>query len=264
MKYLFDNLSEIEKKLRSIRGILLMFDFDGTLSPLASTPQQAKFPNNIKNLISKCSKFFPVVIISGRSLKDIKIKVGLKNLIYAGNHGLEWQIGNKKDYFVVTKEAFQSYLVIKNEFKKIKRFFPGILIEDKKLTLAIHYRKLDQKFVVKFKKKAESIIKLFNKINNLQVLRDKKTIEFRPNFDWNKGKFALYIFQYFENKFKHKILPIYFGDSATDEDVFKILPSGLTIKVGYSKISQAIYYLNNPSQVALFMQWLLLKTAKDK
>ncbi|MFZ2189828.1 MAG: trehalose-phosphatase [Candidatus Magasanikiibacteriota bacterium] len=260
MKYLFNNLLEIEKKLYLSEGILVMFDFDGTLSPIASTPYKAILPKKIKNRLIKCSKKFPLVVISGRSLKDIKNKVDIKDLVYAGNHGLEWQIGKKINSIPVPKSTTKLLSNIKQKLQKIKQKYPGILIEHKSLSCAIHYRQLNPKLITCFKKDINNIIKPLNNNNVLEVLKEKKVIELKPNIDWDKGKFALFIHEYFQNKLKLKLLPVYVGDDKTDEDVFTALQSGLTIRVGINKKSSATFYIKKQEQIILFIDWLLKQT----
>jgi trehalose-phosphatase len=258
MKYLFDCLPEIKQRLRLSKGCLLMLDFDGTLSPLAPTPAQAFLPKSIKRELQKCLRLFPVIIVSGRSLSDVKHKVGLKGLVYAGNHGLEWQIGKKTSCVPAAKEAAKLLITIKQKLKKIQRAYPGVLLEDKRLSLTIHYRRLAPALVAKFKKDATRTIRLLTSNDNLQVLKGNKAIELRPNLNWNKGEFALFIHQYFQNKFKLKFLPVYVGDDATDEDAFLALTSGITIRVGHSKVSRAKYYISNPGQMVSLIQWLVI------
>jgi len=96
MKDLFKSLPEISKRISASKKCLLMLDFDGTLSPLAKTPDRAFLPKNTKKILKKISQLIPTAIVSGRDIINIQQKMGIKGLIYAGNHGLEWQIGNRR------------------------------------------------------------------------------------------------------------------------------------------------------------------------
>ena len=97
-----------------------MLDFDGTLSPIAPTPDLAILPESVGRQLRLCAGLFPVVIISGRSLADVQKKVGLKNLSYAGNHGLEWKIYGKKEIIPKAGLAIKNFNPIIKQFKKIK------------------------------------------------------------------------------------------------------------------------------------------------
>ncbi|MBI5298673.1 MAG: trehalose-phosphatase, partial [Deltaproteobacteria bacterium] len=69
----------------------MFLDFDGTLSPIAGDPNDAILPPDVKRWLQKLSKKrnIKIGIVTGRALPDIKQKVGLKNIIYAANHGME-------------------------------------------------------------------------------------------------------------------------------------------------------------------------------
>ena len=234
-----------------------MLDFDGTLSPLAVTPKKATLPLAVKVELKKISSILPAIIISGRSLRDIKNKIKIKELHYAGNHGLEWQIGNgKTNYFAGAKQIKRIVKKVVNKLKPLTQNYPGVLLENKNLSIGIHYRKIDPFFISKFKKDVEKNIQPIIKIHHLRILKGKKVIELRPDLDWNKGKFALFVKRFFEKKLKQKFLPIYVGDDKTDEDAFRVLKSGINIRVGQSKASRAKYYIKNPKQILLCLQWL--------
>lgn len=257
MKYLFDNLPDISEITKLFKGYLVMFDFDGTISPLAPTPSHAYLPKIIKKRLQEASKCFPVAIISGRSLSDIRNKIRLKNLIYAGNHGLEWQMGGKTARFPIPKKTTKLLLMIRQGLNKIEDIYPGVLLEHKGLSLSIHYRQLACKSIFKFKKDVIKIITSSNSRGSIEILEGKKVVELRPNLNWNKGKFALFILKYLQKKFKYKLLPIYIGDDTTDEDAFAALTAGITIRVGTKRYSQAKYYIKNTRQTALLMRWLI-------
>ena len=81
----------INKKLSLSPHILLFLDYDGTLTPIVKTPQQAKIPKRTKKLLLKLRNLpsLTICVVSGRSLSDVRKMVGVKGLVYAGNHGLE-------------------------------------------------------------------------------------------------------------------------------------------------------------------------------
>lgn len=234
-----------------------MFDFDGTLSPIAEAPGQAFLPREIKSELQKRARLFPVVIVSGRALKDIKSRVGLKNIIYAGNHGMEWQIGGKINYAPGAKKAARPLALIKQNLEKLRSAYPGVLLEYKGLSLAAHYRRLSPASASRFKKDFRRVITPLAGGKNIQILSGKKVFEIRPDIAWHKGKFVIFIREYFKLKLRRKLLPVYMGDDTTDEDVFRSLKSGVAIRVGRSKNSRAKYYIKNQAQAALFLRWLL-------
>lgn len=248
--------SDIKKKINKNAGIILMLDFDGTLSPIVKTPKQAKLPENIKQKLKKCLKLFPVIIISGRSLKDIKKKIKLNKIIYAGNHGLEWQINKQLTQVEVSKDSLKSLKVIKYKLSKLISEYPGMLLEDKRLTLAIHYRMIKKSKVKNFIKTVNEIIQPYIQ-NNLSLIDGNKTYDLRPSLNWTKGHFAEFIIKQMEINYDKKLIPIYVGDDKTDEDVFKKLKNAITIRIGKSQTSKAVYYLKNQNKINNLLQWIL-------
>src|SRR5512135_2546299 len=90
MDYLFDRWEKVKKELNN-RPLVVFLDFDGTLAPLAATPDRAVLPAGLKRVLKAlaASPHTRLAFVSGRTLRDLKKKVGLRNVVYAGNHGLE-------------------------------------------------------------------------------------------------------------------------------------------------------------------------------
>ena len=90
MEYFFAEPDMI-KHLIGNRHLCLFLDYDGTLTPIVQRPQDAVLPTEARELLKDLSKSdrCEMAIISGRALSDIKKLVGLKNITYVGNHGME-------------------------------------------------------------------------------------------------------------------------------------------------------------------------------
>ena len=90
MKYLFDEWDKLKKGLND-KIILLNLDYDGTLTPIAATPDEAVLSREVKSVLEELArvKDCELAIVSGRALKDIRKMVGIKNIVYVGNHGFE-------------------------------------------------------------------------------------------------------------------------------------------------------------------------------
>ncbi len=265
MEYLFSQWDKLKDRL-SGKSILLFLDYDGTLTPIAKTPEKAVISREAKDLLNRLSKksYCLVAIISGRSLSDIKTVVGIEDITYAGNHGLEIE-GPKIKFESQVSPRLKSiirhiYEDAVSKFSKIK----GVLIEDKGLTISVHYRLVDGKDIQEF-------LSIFNEITGPYIVRDKikinsgkKVYEIKPPVQWDKGKVVLWLMarQQFVSG-KNKILPVYIGDDVTDEDAFKVLKrKGLTIFVGNPESSAADYYLKDAQEVARFLHLTL--ELKDK
>lgn len=253
MKELFKFLPEVSKKISAAKGCLLMLDFDGTLSPLVKISTQAFLPEKNKEILKKISRLIPTAIVSGRGLSDIKQKVKIKGLAYAGNHGLEWQIGNQRSQIKMPDKMVAAINLTGRQLNNLCKIYPGAWLENKGLTLSLHYRLINLHLAERLLKEARRLLAPFQKQRLLTVTEDKKTLEVRPALRWNKG----YWVKFLRQKLGRQLLPIYIGDDATDEDVFKILKSEITIKVGKGRDSKANYHCRDTKKISLFLNWLL-------
>lgn len=236
------------------KQLFLFFDYDGTLCPIAPHPQLARLKKSVKKLLRiLCSKKgIRIAVISGRALKDVKKLVGLKDLIYAGNHGLEIK-GPSLNFLHPRARHLKPVLDrVYKVLKKDLRSFSSALIEHKGLSLSLHYRLLKGKDVPAFKRSA---LKELRKHENIKITFGKKVIEARPRIDWNKGR-ALKKILFKKGK---GFLPIYFGDDITDLDAFKVLrKKGVCVWVGKKfKGIKADLYLKDPKEVEKLLEQMV-------
>ena len=260
-KYFFSDWSQWREILAQ-NNLFLFLDFDGTLAPIADTPQKAKIDSSIKKLLRQLSflRNCRVAIVSGRSLKDIKQKVCLPKIIYVGNHGFEIagpQINFAKKVSLKSKKIFKRII----EAVKIHREdFPGVVIQDKKMTLSIHYRLVEKKKAKLFEKYIKKVVTFYLKKGDIIVSQGKKVYEIYPPISWDKGKAVRWLLKkasYFQHK--KEIKSIYIGDDETDENALKVLrKKGLAIRVGEKRFSHALYYFHDVNDVREFLERILL------
>ncbi len=260
MNYLPTQFSKIEGLLRN-KFILLLLDYDGTLTPIIETPQKAFLSKVTKELLQKLARspYCKLGIISGRSLQDLKNIVGIKDIIYVGNHGLEIESPKIKFKSQVSPRSKLIIRKIAVEMKERLSGIKGVLIEDKGLTLSIHRRLVEKKDLSTFNKIISEVTNPYIVRDELKVNTGKKVYEIKPPVKWDKGKVALWLLarQQFVLEEK-KVFPIYIGDDVTDDDAFKALKrKGLTVFVGKPENSKADYYLKNTEEVTKFLRLIL-------
>ncbi|OGQ48491.1 MAG: trehalose-phosphatase [Deltaproteobacteria bacterium RIFCSPLOWO2_02_FULL_46_8] len=225
------------------RKIILFLDFDGTLSPIAKDPSDAILPPNVKLWLQNLSKKdnVRIGIVTGRALSDIKRKVGLKNIVYAANHGMEVFYNGK--YLLRKGCAYKRPLqMLAKELIGSLSDISGVVVESKGLSVAVHYRKVNTKLRATVKKIVKKLATPCMKKYNLQLTTGKMVLEIRPAKLWNKGKAVLWMWK----KLGRRYMPVYVGDDITDEDAFKALrPYGITIRTGRRKDSHAEYFVKS-------------------
>jgi trehalose 6-phosphate phosphatase len=90
-KYLFASLNEVRGFFARGERVVLFLDFDGTLASLAPRRGLARLESETRTVLQSLAEDhrFAVAIVSGRSLRDLKRRSAMPNVVYAGNHGLE-------------------------------------------------------------------------------------------------------------------------------------------------------------------------------
>lgn len=243
-------MAAILKRIKK-HGCVLMLDFDGVLSPIVKTPSAARMSLSARQTLAVCAKTMPVAIISGRTLVDVEKRVGLKGLIYAGSHGLEWRIHGRVRRKKSSRRTLPAFADARRSLLEYTRLFPKLFIEDKKHSLALGYRSLSKNQIAQFRRGASKIMGAAIRLKTMRVIDNVFTFEIMPVSEWTKGECAQHIFKTVAKKGS---VAIYIGDSLTDEDAFRTLTDGITIRVGKSSVSAAQYYFKSRSGVERFLR----------
>jgi len=234
----------------------LFLDFDGTLSPIAPRPEEAVLSPGTRRLLSRLSRRIPLAIVSGRALPDIGSRVGLKGIVYVGNHGLEIAGGGLR-YRMKSAARWRRRLTdLAKRIRKNLENLNGIFVEDKGYTLSIHYRLAGGSVRREAVRWMSSNIFPLRRSGIIRLGRGKAVWEIRPPIDWDKGKAVAWLLR--QPRFRGG-WPIYIGDDETDQDAFRVIRKiGLGIAVGpRERKGRAHLNLRNPKEVVLFLDRLL-------
>jgi trehalose 6-phosphate phosphatase len=249
----FDSMWQIGERVTRAPHVLLCLDFDGTLTPLIDHPEQVYLSAQMQRVLRSLAHHarMTVALISGRQRADVQARVAIPGLIYAGNHGLE--ISGDGFIFVEPQalEYQESLQALAAEVMGRLEAIEGAFVEDKGLTLSVHYRRAD---ATQFEEVRRSVHAALARASHPFVLTAGDMVyEICPRVYWNKGSAALWI----QDRLAHpEILPIFVGDDATDEDAFTALRDGVTVKVGMYGDTAAQYDLDGPADVRRFLEWL--------
>jgi trehalose 6-phosphate phosphatase len=211
--------------------VLLAFDFDGTLAPIVRDPNTAALRAKTRTLLARVAKLYPCVVISGRARADVTKKVaGVRLRAVIGNHGMEPSRNLRGAQWLAT--LWQAQLA--STLPKI----PGVVVEDKGPSLAIHYRLARSRAAVR-----RHILIAAADLHDARIVEGKMVVNIVPADAPDKGTALVRLC-----KRLHCESAIYIGDDENDEDVFALASDGrlLGIRVGCSRRSQAAYFL--PSQ----------------
>jgi trehalose-phosphatase len=250
------------------KNIMLFLDYDGTLAPIAPTPEQAMLPQENRKLLEVLAKVphCQVVIISGRALSDVKAMVGVEGIDYIGNHG--WEIDGPHIRFetLIPPSVMSALEQVRYELAAKLSAIDGVFVEDKGITLSVHYRLVSPSKEPLVRQIFDRVCVPYSRQNKIKIHLGKKVLEVRPAIEWDKGKAALWFLKKQQTVWGHEnVLPVYIGDDITDEEAFKALKDkGLTVFVGSVGGSHAEYYVESPAEVSEFLKHLLsTMTAKE-
>ncbi len=263
MQHLFRSWEFFSSDIRAAAHTLLLSDYDGTLTPIVGRPDEAVLSPEVKEKLCALAEkpAFSVGIISGRALSEVKALVGIEGIYYAGNHGLEIEGPGLKFIHPVAKVIQIEIKGLAQQFSSRLGSIEGVIVEDKGLSLSIHYRLV--------KKGEEKVVAdIFHQLTSpwlndgkIRVSSGKKVWEIRPPIDWHKGKAVETIIKELKAVLGGELgRTIYLGDDTTDEDAFQIIhhPEGWSIFVGQENpSSKADYFLSSTSEVVTFLSRLL-------
>jgi trehalose 6-phosphate phosphatase len=214
--------------------VLLGFDFDGTLAPSVSDPDRAAPRARTLRKLGELARLYPCVVISGRSVPDREPRLGgvaLRGVI--GNPGIEPWRGSD--------ELRRTVARWRTELERALAPAEGVVVEDKRLSLAIHYRRSRSK-----KAARGAIVSALGELDGARIIGGKQVVNVLPLGAPHKGM-AL-------ERERDRLgcdTALFVGDDDTDEDVFALDRPGrlLGIRVGRTPASQAPYCLRDQREI---------------
>lgn len=224
----------------------LFLDIDGTLLDLARTPDRVKVPNDLRHALERLSRDLhgALAFVSGRTLESIDRLFAPFRPAAIGAHGGEIRGADGQ-----VKRIAPLSDAVREIFTGLASTVPGLLLEDKKCALALHYRLAPEARTVLLAA-MEKHARLFES-EKVHVLEGKAVIEARPN-GIDKGSAVTTLTR--QKPFAGRKV-LFGGDDTTDLDVFRILPKlgGHGFSVG-RRFAGAEYMFETPRAVR---QWLV-------
>lgn len=255
-KPLKDCLDQLTNQLKRHQHHFLFFDFDGTLVPIMEKPSECWLDGRSRRLLSDLQSLphVTVGIISGRKLSDVRERAGVKDIIYAGNHGLEIE-GPSFSFREPASDASRRELsILVNRLKDELQFTPEAWVEDKRLTASVHFRQVAPVAIPHILEIVQQVAGPAVQENRFILCSGKQIIEIRPSVTWNKSKAVEWIVKHTSHEEDPFIM--FFGDDDTDEDVFVDRQHNITVCVGKKAITAAEYSLENQVEMPLILSWL--------
>jgi trehalose 6-phosphate phosphatase len=233
-------------------GWAVFLDVDGTLLEIAIRPEDVVLPPGVSHMLQALQSKVPAALISGRRLADLDRLFAPLTLSAAGQHGAERRsAGGQMHRAVVAEKAIEQAT---QRLAAWARGCPEIVVENKRYTLAVHYRCAPH-YATEIGARIREALQRLGK--DFVLVPGKMILEIRPRL-WDKGR-AIADFMS-EPPFAGRV-PVFIGDDVSDEDGFAMAQSlgGHAIKVGtgatvarwrLADVSRVLEWLN------IYLRWL--------
>ncbi|HEX8995922.1 MAG TPA: trehalose-phosphatase [Ktedonobacterales bacterium] len=250
---------------RRPRGFLT--DIDGTLSAIVPTPDQARLYRGVRPLLRRCLAEFDVVAaISGRPAVDARRLVGIPQMVYVGNHGMEALApGDRQPTIAPEARVYQSAIdeTLRDARGQLIERFPALLFENKGVTASVHYRQAPDPEAAH-----DAIRRTLDPLasaHGLRLTEGRMVVELRPPVERDKGTSVRALVRR-----RALASALYLGDDRTDEDAFRALRElraegvceGIAVAIGHAEapaslVESADIVLPSIAQVPGFIAWIL-------
>ena len=207
------------------RHLVLLTDFDGTLSELAPTPADAVVSNPVLDAFAAMASLpnLTLGVVSGRPIDDVAERVGHAAQYVAGIHGLEIR-GHGEEFMhraLDEVEPIISKLAAIGERRLA--WCRGCFLENKRWALTCHVRLAESHDGERALEEFEALAEPYLESRILRLLIGSKAVELLPAADWNKGRAVDWIRSRVASDTPAPVSVVYLGDDRTDEDAFTAL-----------------------------------------
>lgn len=236
------------------RALRLFLDFDGTLSPHRPDGENsAPLPETLAALQALVRRpGSRVFIVSGRPVRDLRRRVAVRGLAYAGNHGLEIRGPREVFRHPLSEVASRAVAAAAGLVRKRIADYRGFEICRNGMTMSFNVGRMGP---AGRRAAAQVVAATADEMRWLSLRWREGHLgwDLVPQLDWGKGDAVSHVMRGCENA-----LAVAVGDGWSDESVFEAVNGGgLSVRVGYSPRSAARYYVRGPGGVARLLRALL-------
>jgi trehalose-phosphatase len=256
-------LDRLHDAYRHGNSLVLLFDYDGTLTPIVDHPQMAVLDRQTTRLLASLAgrPRVHVGILSGRALDELKSLVQLPGLYFAGTGGLELELRKLR---ILHPQADQAATVVGRlaaQLEKEMAAYPGAWIEKKRFGLTLHYRHLPEQLLGALQAAVAEVTKCF--AGEVRTVQGPRAWEITPANGWNKGTAVQLILA---DLAIQSDFVLYAGDGANDAEGIEAVAGmgGITLGIGPHAPAAAEYRLANHAALQALLARLDASLEKTK
>lgn len=254
-----DRAAEFEARIGP-RPVAVFLDFDGTLTPIGGDGCGLDISGETVETVAELARRIPTAIISSRDLPDIRARVGLDLVFYAGSNGIDIagpgglrHRPERAEALLLSLEAAEVELrgLAETEHAEIER---------RAFSISVHFRDSPAADADGIEQAVDGVVE---RHPILRKVRGRKFLEVQAQADWDKGRTVEWLLRHTPLG-QGDPLPLYIGRDLTDEDAFAaIRDRGVSIIVrGGDRLTTADYALDDTDDLRRFLGWLSKRVAE--
>lgn len=250
MKHLFSHAGEAALARVMTFHPLLAFDFDGTLAPIVARPADARLSLAVSTRLRRLAERHPVAIVTGRSVQDVRDRLGFEPTYVVGSHGAEDPAAAAADAVVRALDVMRARFAAMSDQVRMAE----VDVEDKRYSIALHYR------LARDRTRAQALIgTLLDPLpSSLYAFGGKCVVNVVAADAPDKAGAVERLLER-----SGRQVAVFLGDDVNDEPVFKLAgPEWLTVRIGRAtaKTSSARFFLDSPGEVATMLERLVIQS----
>ena len=237
--------------------VLFLSDYDGTLAEFDPDPTIPRPTRQTAELLCKLARRTDISfgIVSGRRVSDLRTRTQLPSRVYlAGLHGMEIEVGARR-WQHPDLDAARQY--VRSLYERLDDIgsIPGLVLEDKHASVAVHVRAVAPELQATAITKADRCAEEWLVSGKLRRLTGSFVVEYLPNIAAHKGDATRWIAADVAERCNQAVWTVFVGDDVTDEDAFKAIDNGIGVLVG-SRDTHASHRVADPNDVCSLLDWL--------
>ncbi len=254
-------LADVQQAIESFprdEPLIVLADFDGTLAefhPNPSAPMLTEVRREwLRDIAAQHLTF--AGIVSGRRIADLRRRAPLPpHCYYAGLHGMEIEQEGRRWQHPHLGLARAHVRELMPLLETVVDQFPGALLEDKSVSVAVHVRAVAYDRRSAALAVADACADPWLSSGRLRRLEGSLVVEYLPNLACHKGDATTWIAEDVEARTQLKPWTIFLGDDVTDEDAFRSIRRGIGVLVG-NRETDATHQLDGIADVDTLLRWL--------
>lgn len=235
--------------------LLLLFDYDGTLTPIVEHPWQAQLAPRTRELLAELTAqpHIHVGIFSGRCLDDLERLIGLSQLAYCGLSGIEMRIDGNLLVHPTARDSVQLINEITRRLSAIEHVYPGAWVEHKRYGFTVHFRGVEAAMIEEVHKRILGFLDSWAR--QLRIIEAPLAVEVLVGGTWTKGDAVRRMIE----TVGEPLFILYAGDAPNDREALEAATAhgGIALGVGPLAPPAATAHVADPDTLVSWLEALL-------